>query len=117
MCAAGLISQDPVLFATTIRENLLYGLANRGTYSSGPVVRSGSPEGSDTAVSMKEVSIDIDTDAAEAKEHASAGISQAALDAACKMANCYDFIHSFPEGYDTMVGERGVRLSGTVNTI
>lgn len=29
-----------------------------------------------------------------------------------KRANAHDFIMSFPEGYDTLVGERGVKLSG-----
>ncbi len=31
---------------------------------------------------------------------------------ASKKANIHDFINSLPEGYDTFVGERGVRLSG-----
>lgn len=31
---------------------------------------------------------------------------------ASKQANAHDFILSFDEGYDTLVGERGVRLSG-----
>lgn len=31
---------------------------------------------------------------------------------ACKNANIHDFIMGLPNGYDTMVGERGVRLSG-----
>jgi ABC-type multidrug transport system fused ATPase/permease subunit len=31
--------------------------------------------------------------------------------AACKAANCHDFISHLPEGYDSRVGERGVKLS------
>lgn len=40
---------------------------------------------------------------------------QATLDeviTVAKEANAHDFITSFEEGYDTMVGERGIRLSG-----
>jgi ATP-binding cassette subfamily B protein len=43
-----------------------------------------------------------------AKEHA----SQEEMEAACRQAYIHDFIASLPEGYDTMVGERGHRLSG-----
>lgn len=31
---------------------------------------------------------------------------------AAKLANAHSFITSFENGYDTVVGERGVRLSG-----
>ncbi len=31
--------------------------------------------------------------------------------AASQAANCHDFVMAFPEGYDTRVGERGVKLS------
>ncbi len=31
---------------------------------------------------------------------------------ACRQANAHEFIEKFPDGYDTLVGDRGVRLSG-----
>jgi ATP-binding cassette subfamily B protein len=38
--------------------------------------------------------------------------TQAELEAACRAANIHDFISELPEQYDTVVGERGYRLSG-----
>jgi ATP-binding cassette, subfamily B, bacterial len=38
--------------------------------------------------------------------------SQAELEAACRAANIHDFIMDLPDRYDTIVGERGYRLSG-----
>jgi len=31
---------------------------------------------------------------------------------ACRIAHCDEFVRQFPQGYDTVVGERGVKLSG-----
>ncbi len=38
--------------------------------------------------------------------------SKEEMDAACYIANLTDFISAQPEGYDTMVGNRGLKLSG-----
>lgn len=38
--------------------------------------------------------------------------SREEVEDAARSANAYDFIISFPEGFDTPVGERGAQLSG-----
>ena len=63
----GVVSQEPILFATSIEENIRYGRPDA---------------------------------------------SRAEVEAAAKAANAHDFVSQFPEGYETRVGERGVRLSG-----
>ncbi|XP_042331856.1 mitochondrial potassium channel ATP-binding subunit isoform X2 [Sceloporus undulatus] len=63
----GFINQEPVLFSTTIMEN----------------IRFGKPCASD-----------------------------AEIFAAARLANADEFIRNFPDGYNTVVGERGVTLSG-----
>ncbi len=40
------------------------------------------------------------------------GATDAEIRDAAARANCADFIAQFPQGYDTLVGERGVKLSG-----
>jgi ABC-type multidrug transport system fused ATPase/permease subunit len=63
----GIVSQDPVLFHSSIKENLKY--ANL--------------DASDEQIVL-----------------------------AAKRAHIHDFIEMFPQGYETVVGDRGVRLSG-----
>jgi ATP-binding cassette, subfamily B, bacterial len=38
--------------------------------------------------------------------------TQEELEEACRVANIHEFIAALPDGYDTIVGERGYRLSG-----
>lgn len=65
----GVVTQDPVLFTGSIKDNIVYGLSENST-------------------------------------------SQEDVVNAAKLANAHDFIVSFPDGYDTQVGERGLQLSG-----
>jgi ATP-binding cassette subfamily B protein len=44
--------------------------------------------------------------------YAKSDATQEEIEAAAKAANIHDVIMSFPNGYETMVGERGYRLSG-----
>ena len=61
------VLQDPVLFSTTIAENIAYGRP---------------------------------------------GATDAEIIAAAKAAHAHEFIEALPQGYQTLVGERGMRLSG-----
>jgi len=44
--------------------------------------------------------------------YAKPGASLDEIKAAARLAHCEEFILKFPEGYDTIVGERGIKLSG-----
>ena len=45
-------------------------------------------------------------------QYARLDANQEQLEAACRVANIHEFIRALPDGYDTIVGERGYRLSG-----
>ena len=49
---------------------------------------------------------------AENIEYGRPGATRAQIEEAARRANIHEFIESLPEGYDTLVGERGSRLSG-----
>ena len=68
----GTVSQEPVLFSSSIRENILYGSIEEGRED----------------------------------------VRQTVVEECAREANAHDFISAFPEGYDTLVGERGILLSG-----
>ncbi len=63
----GVISQDPILFSASVRDNIAFGV----------------PE-----------------------------IAQEQVEAAARAAQAQEFIQELPDGYDTVIGERGITLSG-----
>lgn len=87
-----IVPQDPVLFSGSIRSNILYSRA------------AADPEGFAAWLASE--------DGHDATAAVSALASQEEVEEAGRMANAHDFIMRFPDGYDTIVGERGVRLSG-----
>jgi ABC-type multidrug transport system fused ATPase/permease subunit len=44
--------------------------------------------------------------------YAKPGASRDEIVAACKVAHCDEFVRGFKDGYETIVGERGIKLSG-----
>ena len=44
--------------------------------------------------------------------YAKPGASRDEIIAACRVAHCDEFVRGFKEGYETIVGERGIKLSG-----
>lgn len=45
-------------------------------------------------------------------QYARLDATQKELEEACQIANIHEFIQALPDGYDTIVGERGYRMSG-----
>jgi ATP-binding cassette subfamily B protein len=52
------------------------------------------------------------TSLAENVAYAKPGATREEIEAAARAANAHDFITAMPDGYDTVVGERGMTLSG-----
>ena len=88
-----MVSQEPTLFASTIAENIAFG------YGSGKATFDETPVDNEEMTVGEEYSERIFSDLTN-------------IIHAAKQANAHDFIMSFPDGYKTKVGERGVQLSG-----
>lgn len=77
-----LVQQEPLLFGVSVAENVAYAHSARIARSTGESVDLDDPE-----LLMR-------------------------VEQACTKSNAHDFVMELPEGYATMVGERGTKLSG-----
>jgi len=64
------------------------------------------------ALVSQDVTLFNDTVAANIAYGRMGGASRAAVEAAARAAHALDFIGEMPQGFDTLIGENGVRLSG-----
>jgi subfamily B ATP-binding cassette protein MsbA len=64
------------------------------------------------ALVSQEIVLFNDTVAANIAYGEMAGASREAIEEAARAANALEFVRAMPEGFDTQVGQRGVRLSG-----
>ena len=64
------------------------------------------------ALVSQDVALFNDTVSANIAYGRSGGASRAELEAATRAAHALDFIREMPQGFDTLIGENGVRLSG-----
>ena len=70
VCVCVCVLQEPVLFSSSIAENIAYGAVDPRNVTAQDIYR------------------------------------------AAQIANAHDFVQGFPKGFDTMVGEKGILLSG-----
>ncbi len=101
------IEQDVFLFSRPIRENIAFGRTVRGdTHGDTP----GDAHGGTDGVPLGDA---LGTALENGETHASRGVlDQEAVEKAAHEAQAHEFITDTPEGYDTVIGERGATLSG-----
>ena len=99
------VAQEPMLFSGSLRENVLFGV--RAAQELDRHLAAAAEGG---AAAPREMP--WRRGGLPAEEPEDCGVSQAELDAVARSAQLVELIRELPEGWDTVVGERGVKLSG-----
>ncbi|KAG8462126.1 hypothetical protein KFE25_011576 [Diacronema lutheri] len=93
-----MVAQEPVLFACSIADNIAYAARARAAAEARAADEGGAHAPAGALARCTEVAMD--------------GELRARVQAAAARAHAAEFVAGFAEGYETLVGERGVRLSG-----
>jgi ATP-binding cassette, subfamily B, multidrug efflux pump len=109
--AIGVVPQEPFLFSDTVADNVAFGLDAidaDGARQAGDARLKPSRSGQSMAESAKVVAEQAGT----AKALAERETRDAQIRRAAAIARLDKDVADFPQGYDTIVGERGITLSG-----
>lgn len=103
----GFVPQDVFLFSDSIRNNIAFSLDKEWAVGSGQFASE--PASASAPIHRQGASPASHSSAPSASSAASI---QARVEQAARIAQVHDNITGFPQGYDTLLGERGVTLSG-----
>ena len=107
-----MVLQDVFLFNGTIAENIAYGVSlSEGHDYAGLYTGSGSLNVHGVSIPVRKM---MKKDPADDTIRSSSvrELDMDKIRAAAKIAHADEFISAMPDGYNTLIGERGVRLSG-----
>ena len=108
----GVVPQDVTLFNDSIAANIAYGRADCGDGGEGLGGGAEKHEGDLWPPSSSPASLQTSSSSPDATTPTSSFATQAEIEAAASAAAVHDAITAMPQGYATVVGERGLKLSG-----
>jgi ATP-binding cassette subfamily B protein len=105
--SVGFVQQETFLFSNTLENNILFGVQDKGS----GVRSQKSKVGGKSEVLSLESQVE-EKNSALSTQHPVPGTRTISVEKAAAIAGMTDDIRGFPNGYQQLVGERGITLSG-----